>query len=509
MNDQFPPTATGAPPPPTAPPSALRTSAIDPALEANALAKVQEILKGNGVKPEQIKIEKFDGHTYEFFTYNTLLLKTKLLKKRQAGKVTGLTVVASAQDMQFAAERELTSIRNSTESTARLKDMIFARKDMGIGLKNELVKTDFLNKEYVYYEPCAPCQGRGRIICPRCHGKGSEGCPRCYAAGLESCPTCGGRQYVLGPNNQNVQCLRCNGGGKIPCTMCHQSKKVQCPSCKGRMHLTCQQCNGHAAVSVIGMNEINVEVNYSYDKTGLPPAAAKRIDVLGAKIREHATISPAPTQNEQRSEIILMAYNVQIPLADISVIIEREKQPPLQFDVALFGTQAVLMNAPPFLETLIAPGVRYLEAATAKGANVKMLLHKAARYKTLRLIILAASKFPPKKALAAVMQKTEIGLSEQQAEKLIAMAHKALSHISLMPRIMGSAGGAVIMLCVCYLYFSDLRVQIVHAIPNAVMLNMLDIIVALGSFSLIYFGGQIMAAHAKKTGLSALQPKKK
>ncbi len=502
MDDNIPP--SNLPPAPQQP-----GTPIDPALQELARQKILNLLKGNGVKADALKIEKFSGQTFEFLTFNSLTVKARLTKRRQPGKVTGPTVVSSAQDMQAIADKEALNIRHSTEAMRRVKDMILERADMGIGLRNELIKTPFFNKDFVHYEPCSPCQGRGRIICPRCTGKGSENCPRCHAAGVETCPVCSGRQYVQGPDGNNIQCLRCNGSGKQACTLCNQAKKVQCTSCKGRMHLTCQQCNGHAVVSVIGANEVTVEANYDYDRSELPPAAVRRIDVIGSKIRQHAEVVPVNPPQQQKDGAALMAYLVKLPLADITFSITRENAEPINFTALLFGKEALLLNTPPFLETLLAPGIKHLEAAAGRGPNVSAQLQKAARYKTLRLIILASSKLPAKKALAAVMAKTEVGLSPQELQRYILITNKALSRISFMPRMMGCLFGLILSLCLIYLYFYEARGIVSNMLPTPVMVNIVDILATGCALSLAYFGGVIMAANAKRNGLKSIQPQKK
>lgn len=496
----------------------VHRSEIDPALQDLALARFRDLLKGNGINPEKIKISKFSGETLEFLSILKMVLKTKIATRRQAGKLTGPVVVGGPQDMQTHIEKEQFKITHSQDVIMRIKDVVLERKDIGIGLENELMRMQFLHKDFVYYEPCNPCHGQGNILCPRCNGKGSENCPRCYASGMETCPACGGRQYILGPNNQNQQCLRCNGSGKTPCSQCHQSKKVQCSGCKGKMKLTCQQCNGHKVISVVGMAEINVEGTYGYDREIMPPNAVAKIDALGPAIRDHAQVSPIKLPQEVENEVMTLPYHIKLPLADLEFTIEKdgfadpatkEKAEDMIIPAALFGYQAVLMAAPPFLEVIMAPGIKDLQAATQRGANVKALLHKAARYKTLKLIIIAAAKLPMKKAIPAVLQKTEIGLSDAGVETLLTFAYEAIKRIAMVPRLIGYVVGGAMALGVLYLYFTGFRNELMTHIQKPMMQHMADALTLALSFSLAYFGGALMAASAKRNGLKGLLPKKK
>lgn len=516
MNDE-PPYDPNQPPDqqgttrPVAGPTVHR-SEVPPELQDIALEKFRAILKGNGVNPEAARITKFSGETLEFLSVNRLSLKSKIATKRQAGKLTGPIVIGGPQDVQTAIAKEMNKIVHAQDVIARIKDAVLERKDLGIGLRNTLIKTKFLHKDFVYYEPCAPCHGRGEIQCPRCHGKGSENCPRCHAAGAETCPACGGRQWIPGPNGQNQHCLRCNGSGKVPCSQCHQSKTVQCSLCKGKMSLRCQQCNGHKVISVLTLAEIDVEGTYSYDRDLLPENAVKKMDELGPAIVEHAKVEPLRLPEEQEGEVLTLPYHIKLPLADMEFTIQKGAIPGAEDEemvipVALFGYTALLITAPPFLETIMTPGFKDLEAATHKGANVKALLERAARYKTLRLIIIAAAKFPTKKAVTAVLQKTEIGLSETGAQKSVEMAQAAIKKIAGLPRLIGGAIGGILAAAMLYLYMIDLRAQILPHISSKPMQHIPDAL-ALGlGLGLIWLAANLMATSAKKNGLKNILPK--
>ena len=136
MSDEIPTTGSARP---VSAPSVYR-SEIDPALQDLALARFKELIKGNGLKPDNTKITKFSGETLEFLAINKLELKTKTSKTRKGGKHPGSTVLGGPQDVQPAIAKEENKILHAQDLSMRIKDVILERKDIGIGLEDELIK---------------------------------------------------------------------------------------------------------------------------------------------------------------------------------------------------------------------------------------------------------------------------------------------------------------------------------------------------------------------------------
>ncbi|HOO82168.1 MAG TPA: hypothetical protein PK513_06675 [Alphaproteobacteria bacterium] len=417
-------------------------SEIDPELKTKALLQMCEAIKGNGLKNEDVDITAYDGETLEFLAITEMKLDTKLSIKRQAGKITGPTLVANAGAFQEAVNKETYKITHSLDVVERIRDAVLERPDKGLCLKNILIKLPFLHKDFVTHEPCSACASKGKITCVRCHGKGREPCPRCHARGSETCPTCGGRQYILGPNNQNQQCMRCNGTGRIGCSQCHESREVQCAMCKAVGTMQCRQCNGHAWNSVLCRAEINPVGLYSFDRTTIPQQALEKLDLLGSDIQHHSNIQIIHRHKEleQERNDISIPYHIKVPMAHVTFMLKEK----LEIPAFLFGTQAKLYDMPPFLEKITAPGIKALKAAAMGQGDAASLIQKAGRYRTLREILLATSKLGPKKTLKVIEEKNPIGLSEDTTRKLVLMACKAIGFLGKKPRQISIALGLLI-----------------------------------------------------------------
>ncbi|MCB9982903.1 MAG: hypothetical protein H6861_04395 [Rhodospirillales bacterium] len=408
-------------------------SEIDPELKTKALEQMCAAIKGNGLKNDDVDITAYDGETLEFLAITELTLDTRLSTKRQAGKISGAMLVPNAGAFQGAVNKETHKIIHSLDVVERIRDAVLKRPDKGLCLEGVLIKLPFLHKDFVAHEPCNACGAKGKIPCPRCHGKGREPCPRCHARGSETCPTCGGRQYIQGANNQNQQCMRCNGTGRIGCTQCHEAREVPCSMCKAVGTMQCKQCNGHAWNSVLCLAEINPIAHYQIDRKTIPPQALEKLDLLGSNIQFHSNMQVVHRHKEleQERNDISIPYHIKVPMAHVMFMLKEK----LEIPAFLFGTQAKLYDMPPFLEKIMGPGIKELKAAAMGQGDTASLVQKAGRYRTLQEILLATSKFGPKKALKIIAEKNPIGLSEDGTRKLVLMAYKAIGLLGKNPRM--------------------------------------------------------------------------
>lgn len=435
----------------------------DPELKTKALEQIYTVIKGNGLKNDDVRITEYNGEILEFLAITELTLETKLSIKRQPGKISGPTPVASANSFQEAADKEADKILGSPDIVEHIRSAVLKRPDKGLCLKNTLIKLAFLHKNFVAHEQCKTCGAKGKIQCSRCHGKGREPCPRCQGRGSETCPTCAGRQYIQGPNNQNQQCLRCNGSGRTGCTQCNETREVGCNACKSAGTMQCKQCNGHGWNSVLCLAEINPTALYQIDRQTIPPQALEKLDRLGSDIQFHANIEVVEHHKEleRQRDTLSIAYHLRVPMAHMTFTLKEK----LKFPAILFGIQGRLYDTPPFLEKIIGPGIKNLKAAAIGQGDAASLIQKAGRYRTLREILLATSKFGPKKALKIIAEKNPIGLSEDGTRKLVLMAHKAIDRLDTKPRIISFLLGASTAAALTAAYWALARALLMPHLP--------------------------------------------
>jgi hypothetical protein len=259
-------------------------------------------------------------------------------------------------------------------------------------------------------------------------------------------------------------CTYCHGQGKVPCRTCHQTRKIQCTVCRGRRTIPCKTCNGHAWNTHIAIVEINAVGFFDYDRNALEERVVSIIEQLGPRLIDHVNARPVDMSGEGQAgkgqEEIYLPYLVHIPNGDALFTVNGEEVPAF-----VFGLQTLLIDMPPILERIMEPGMKALEKAAAGQGDAAGSVRQACAYKTLRLAVKAAMKFPPKKAAAALLKHTEAGLSDEGAGKLVHNAALALKNITRAPQRLGTALGLLLSAGSLALYFLFLRTQISADLP--------------------------------------------
>lgn len=467
-----------------------------------ALLAVREALRGNGVKAEQVTIQKFSGEVAEFETTISLSLRTRTIEKVIPGKKSGGEKVEGPQGVRDGLERERRKILTTPDIIFRIKSMVVERKDKGFSTRNEIMKLPFLSKEFIYFHPCKNCNAQGEIRCQRCHGKGFESCPKCNGQGMEHCSQCRGAQVISGPQNRPMSCPTCNGQGRTPCRTCHQTRRIVCPICKKTGATKCQQCNGNAWNSYVTSAEFDVACTSNFNRGGLNDKIIQLIEKLGKKLSDYAEFTVQNQNNEQQEEIILN-YNVRFPYAETELKIGRSETVP----IILLGQQAQIHSVPNFLETMLRPGIKTLQYAAQGKGNVAKKIQQAGRYRTIRQAIVGAAKYSRGKAAKLLAKNTPLGMSQDAIKSLIINADKALQKITEKPRMKGMLAGSAAAGILFAIYFiTPLRSLITSMLPNSLLHPAIDVLVLGIGWIIAITAIQFSGAEAMKKALQGLLP---
>ena len=346
--------------------------AFDAAYAAPALEELRKAVTGNGVKPENIRLENITGATLNFTAVTILKIQPRISEKTTLGRITGPEKVDNAKSMRDAIENHKRESVQNFANITRIRDTILSRDDRGFALVNARINLDFLRKDFVYFESCNACRAKGTLLCQRCDGKGYEICPRCNGNGVDFCPVCNGNGTIQMQDGKHQSCHRCRGERKIVCSLCQQRRKIQCGVCKTKGSTTCAQCNGQGWNSIISIVEIEAIVAFDYSRDDVPERIRMQIEELGAALAQYASITPIAPAQETRSEDIKITYQVSLPYADAVFAFNGKK-----IDALLLGNNGKICNAPNFLEDLIRPGIEKLEAAAQGRGATDSLLREA------------------------------------------------------------------------------------------------------------------------------------
>jgi len=421
-------------------------SDIDPEFEKIGLQKIRAIVDGNGMRGEDVKADFFEGVTLQYLATTKLTFHFKTQERVEAGKKPGKQL-ASPQAIREEIAKQEQKITHRGDVVARVQKYIAEeRKDMGYGLDGQMVKLPFLYTDYVYYEPCKNCKAKGQVMCQRCHGQGFEMCPECHGQGLEICNQCNGTQFIQGPNGR-IQCPKCQGRGKTSCRLCHERRKIQCRICKTKGTTQCTICNGHAWNTHFYRLEIDAMPSFDYDRENVKQRVGDIIEKLGPDLikQGHAKATVIyKEQNEKQSgdkrDFIAIPYVVHLPYGEI-----RYKIGEATHNTLIFGYNTRLYYLPDLLDKLLKTPITRLQEAGEGRGNVAEKIHKCAQYRTLREAIIAASRYPLKKAAKQIKAQNPQGIRNDTIKRITISADRALKNITRKPRQQGFYLGLILM----------------------------------------------------------------
>lgn len=428
-------------------------SPIGEAYAAAALQQVRAAVRGNGIKPDDLRLQKITGDVAEFNAVTTLTLRVRTMEKVVSGKKTVGEKVDGPQGVQGALDKERNRILSSPDILGRIKTMILERKDKGFGVRNEVIKLPFLTKEYVHHQPCRTCGAQGKLKCQRCHARGYETCPRCNGQSMEMCPQCRGAQLVHMGNGKQP-CPRCNGQGRTPCMMCNQTRRVACPTCATKGFTACPNCNGASWHSYVTLAEMDVIGNFSFDRERVPAKLVNFIETRAKELPEYADVAPLapqpknPEEQQAQSDDIPVDFHVRLPYADAEIVLGKEAKAHL----FLMGTRGQIADTTAFLEPLMKRGIEMLRDAAEGRGSVAKKIHRACKYRTIRQAIIASTKYSKSKAARLLMKNNPIGISPGTVKALVTDADTAMKNITAGPRRNGVFAGALIATALYALY---------------------------------------------------------
>lgn len=441
---------------------------VDPEFKAEGLRKIRAIIDGNGVKGEDVIEDHFEGGTLQYLATTKLQMRFKTLERVEAGKKPGKQL-SSPQAIHEEIAKQEQRITHRADIVKQVQKFIAEeRKDMGYGLDGQMIKLPFLYTDYVFYEPCKNCQAKGQTQCQRCHGQGSEMCTQCHGRGLDICHECNGTQFIQGQNGRQ-QCPRCQGRGKISCSLCNERQKIQCRVCKTKGTTQCSVCNGHAWNTHFYRLEIDAMPGFDFDRSNIKDRVGDIIERLGPDLitQGHAKAKVIfKQQNEKQSEdkrdFITIPYVVQVPFGNLRYKIGEET-----YGTLLFGYNTALYHMPDLLDKLLKTPIKRLQEAADNRGNIAEKIQKCAQYRTLRGALLAASRYPLKKAAKKIKIDNPQGLKNETIKQITLHADRALKNITRKPRKQGFYAGLILMAVLFGLYLpAGLHSIATNPIPN-------------------------------------------
>lgn len=492
---------------------------IDEHFKDDALKKIKTLVSGNKSDPEAITLVSFDGEVLQFQAETILQIATKISNISKPGRVQGPVQIGSEVEAKEEIRKQYLALTKDRDTTRKIRETVLNRNDQGFAQDGIVIPLPFWRKEFVIFDECSTCRAKGTIQCQRCAGKGYEQCTLCKSSGMAICTQCRGGQQIVGPQGQKIPCPTCHGRGRMSCPQCNQSGQIQCTVCRTKGFTTCAACQGHAWTSNIKVVEIEGRTAFDYPREDLPEKVVAMVDARKDKIKDDAEIhisqlaaenpqqeeKPKAEQVEGRPDAVYrvpIKYEVILPYAHIEFEIEDKT-----YYTFLFGTKGRLTHVSPFIEDLIKNGVRKLGDAADQRGDVAQNLKAASEYRTVKDAIVAAARFPLRKAAQEVKKTNRLGISGEKIKELIVLADQAMKNTTDKPRKIGMAvaGVGFSAFFLCY-FLTPLRGLIVGAIANTNIHIAVDGLILVLCLYLSTLVMQMTAAGAMKNALKGIIP---
>lgn len=518
----LPQTPTDTPPPLSATKMDVNLQ-VDPKLLTKALKKMQGLVNGNGLSPDKVSLLDSPEDTaikmFRFKARTTLKLVPQYGIKIESGRNTVAELMPSESEFKRSLANIAIDARTSPQKRQQIIDIIFGRSDKGFGIKEQRIKLQSLNRDFVQHQKCLPCANTGRTQCPQCHGKKTGLCPRCQGRRYMKCPRCRGTTKIQTGNGQ-ISCQFCRGDGRISCTVCAAQGQVKCQVCAAAGTLACKPCAATGWLSHLAHIEVYAQVVFDFDKESLPVLLASSIEKnpsrciekheIEVAIKKHLPsgqvlfdkdgqpINPSAVDIEP-DDTIWIDYEAISPFGPISFQLDTEK-----VSGQLFGFQARLLEFPHFMDKLTQSNQDALIKASQASKDRRSFLEEAVKSRFVKDVIaqiLILKNVPKSKFFLG--EKYSTGVDKSKLNTLIDAADLTLRRITRIWRSVGMFMGLILFsLILEYYYLGGGRLSLkllglpeLAVIPIDILLIPSGVIMGVFSSKLIAKWSQNKALH--------------
>jgi hypothetical protein len=423
---------------------------IDPKLKARALKRLQGIVKGNGIKVEDVTLEDCDATVYPFQARTFVKLAPQYGVRIEPGLNKTAELLTGLEEFNRSLTTSVVQSRTEPPKRKAIIDFLFARPDKGFGMKDQKVSFHSLSRDFVMHEGCITCSKLGKVQCQKCHATGLITCTLCQSRKQITCPQCRGTGKTPGSQKPH-SCIKCRGDGKILCTGCGGRGQIKCQTCAANGTLKCQKCAGTGWLSHLAHVQMEAQIHFDFEREVLPVEVHKMVDAFGSRLVEKNDIEVVlrkqpVTQQDINDEIalsnepqdmIFIDYEAKVPFGPIRFRMKDRVIP-----ATLFGYHGKLIEAPSFLDDITQKGQHVLREAANNSGNVAEKIRRAAKYRLLCDVILqAAGKAKQRQAIEILTNRYPTGMAADKMLNLFILADKALKNVTRKPRAIGLSVG--------------------------------------------------------------------
>lgn len=409
------------------------------------LAQVAALADGNGIQGRRLRVVAAKEGTARLRGQVMIQVAGKVTTRRVNGDPPAqATICGSRHDWQARTRSASEEAVNDPQLREQLTGLVLKEPSKGWAFETEKLQIPGSVIMLAYSETCDHCHGQGVSTCPRCRGEGELACDRCQARGRIQCVNCKGAREVDTPAGKRP-CQTCQGTGEMACDICQGKTRLPCDICHGKQMVACDECQRTGRFSHIADVNLVGRSRFRLADKDIPPPLKKVLateppTIFNEKQADIEILQQTPTRDG-----LVIEYGVTLPVAQLKISLNGK--PPARTDaktdakaggkvlsVVVFGKKHRLGAVPPFLDSLIAPGIKSLEQAGTGKGNVAELISKATKYRLLRTAIVQALAGQAD-LTSVLLERYPHGLSRKTARHIDDLLDRAFLHITLRPRL--------------------------------------------------------------------------
>lgn len=469
---------------------------VSESFKARVLENLKTYIKGNGIKTDSVQLNKIDTQILSVHAKTTLTTKIKTERVVRPGKVGG--DVVHAQNLLLPGlETKMNAMIASPSVRTDIIKAVLARSDKGFQpAANFALNLNAYKGQVAAYDGCLRCHHTGRMTCVSCQGGREVTCPRCTGSRTILCIVCNGARQLHTPQGPKP-CTQCASSGRLACPQCHQKARIPCASCQAQGSLACEPCGGTGWTSTVMIGQLEGQGHFELDDRNIPPLVAERIRSTGAKavLSHDWQITPNTQNNEDDLGVF---YTLSAPYATFQIALGK-----LVVDGAAFGTQARIIDAPPFLEKILYKPIKILLEAARQKNNLTSALEAAGKYRLLREALMLVTRSSPAKAMTKLRGLYPVGIHLETLAKIIEAADIVLRAGTEKARIQGLIAG-ILLAGLFYAAIKMLHVYdlIIPQTDSASFYYIWLIVIALSGISVLHITIRLFGRYAARKLLS-------
>jgi hypothetical protein len=407
------------------------------------------IADGNGIRAEQVRLQKQELEVYKIPAVVVTELKPKITEGQQKGKNSFGLVLGSKAEVLGRMDGLQAEFLSAPAVQHDVIMQIERIAGLGWGMEPLKIPLKETRKDFSVVDKCLKCAGAMKVNCVTCHAMGQMPCQPCHGQGVIPCQNCHGSGRVQQQDGSQAQCFRCNGQGRIVCTYCNNAKTVGCTMCNSNGFIGCTECNQSGFWTHTFSVIFEAEIYFKMDKSIVPLPAREIIEILGeGKLGTEGHAEITRGTSEIHGKYFLVPLMAALPVAAVEFSVEGKAYP-----ATVAGRNARILKLEPFLDALIKPGINALFKLTKGPMAVESLIDMACKYKILKQVLSGLRQQSKRVVYQKVTREYSAILSDKYAKASIKYADMALLSLGNQPRNRGLLLGTLLSLALFLGYY--------------------------------------------------------